>query len=250
MPTTLTPYDPVDYQSPLPANYPAILSQSFTKEESAAAKTAANRDNATLNDLLARDLFLALGDWREARGITADDAWLRMMVPMNLRTAHERDVPAANIMSTVFLDRQRPDLANPVSLLESIKEQMGLIKRNGLALIWVIALGLIDYIPGQMERSARRQGPVATTILTNLLRIFDKVDLPTDDGRLLTGNLRLDQFELFAPLRPWTCATFAAMHYAEQLQLCLQYDPRVLNSDEAEELLQRFMTRVRQSAGV
>jgi hypothetical protein len=183
-----------------------------------------------------------------ARGITDDEAWLRMMVPMSLRTVEDSKIPAANIMSTVFLDRRRSDLADPVQLLDSIKQQMGLIKQNNLALIWVIALGIVDCIPGQMARSARSQGPVATTILTNLMRVFDKIKLPKVDGRLVTGNLRLDRFEIFAPLRPWTCTTFAVMQYAGRLQLCLQYDPRVLTAADAEELLQRFGTRVRESA--
>ena len=243
-----TPHQPVPFGDELPATYPAALTHVLTTEETTQALAAAKRAGVTLNDLLARDLFLALGAWRDARGLVDDQAWLRMMIPMNLRGPDDAAMPVANIMSTIFLDRQRPELAAPQTLLASIREQMNLIKNNRLALIWVIALKLVSFLPGQMQKQADGQGTVATTILTNLMRPFAALYLPRDAAqRVIAGGLTLERFEVYAPLRPGTCVTFGVATYAGRLHLCFQYDPRVLSQVEAEELLTRFAEQVRRS---
>lgn len=247
VPATLTPYDPVSYDSPFPQQYPAVLSHEFTQAETAAIAQAARNQSGTINDLLARDLFLTLGAWRESRQLVDDEAWLRMMIPINLRRPDDQQLPAANIMSTIFLDRRRTDLNDPLLLLKSITKEMELIKRNQLGLIWVLGLRLLAMIPGQLERMGSSQGPVATTILTNLMRLFEELPLPRQEHKLIVAGAWLKKVEIFAPLRPWTCATFAIMTYGQRLQLSYQYDPRVLQPADGRELLSRYVSQVQAS---
>ena len=73
----------------------------------------------SINDLLARDLFLAIDRWRRNANVSAGDDWLRMMIPMNMRRPSDALMPAADVVSTVFLDRRPRDFANPGSLLRA-----------------------------------------------------------------------------------------------------------------------------------
>ncbi|MBA4017941.1 MAG: hypothetical protein C0483_12255 [Pirellula sp.] len=236
-PVPLLPHEPAVRTTPLPTTYPAVRTHAFSAAETQALLAAARASGATLNDLLARDLFLALRAWRERRTTVPDDQWLRLLVPVNMRTPDDRTMPAANVMSTIFLDRDGAQLrGDAATLLQTVHDEMTLIKRNDLGLIYLLSLRVSGILPGAIERAARKQKFCNTAILTNILRPLDTLPLPRTDGRLQVGDVHLDDFEFFAPPRPLTCASFGISTYAGRLHVGLQADSRFLSASDIDEL--------------
>jgi hypothetical protein len=81
----------------------------------------ARRLGVAVNDLLIRDCFLTLKRWRMRTG--DQSGWIRVAVPVNLRTRADRRLPAANKASLVFLDRLARHMADPQRLLHSVHEE-------------------------------------------------------------------------------------------------------------------------------
>lgn len=234
----------LDDPSP-PPEYPAACRTEFTEEESAAHTIAATHSGVTTNDLLCRDLFLALGDWRAKWHQGKPSDWLRVKVPVNLRTVADRRMPAANVVSAIFLDRRDGDFADPAKLLKSIHDQMQIIKRNQLGLTLVLSFRLNKMLPGGLSGTVRTDRVSATCLATNLGEVLAKTPVPERNGKLVAGNLVLDGFECLAPLRPHTAAAFALFRYAGRQCISLHYEPRALSAEQARDLLEMYAARVR-----
>ena len=241
----IVPHSPQPADSPLPPEYPAARFAEFTEDESAAYLRAAELGGVTTNDLLCRDLFLALAQWREEHKRGDSNDWLRMKVPVNLRTVADRRLPAANVVSAIFLDRRGADFSDPAKLLKSIHDQMQIIKRNQLGLTLVLSFRLQKKLPGGLRSTVRPDKISATCIATNLGEVLAKTPVPTMNGRLVAGNLTLESFECLPPLRPHTAAAFTLFRYAGRQCVSLHYDPRVLTAEEAQDLLDAYAARVR-----
>jgi hypothetical protein len=186
----------------LPDHYPAAATQEFDPTESERIRRVAPRLGTTVNDLLVRDLFLALGDWRSRHGQGTDRDWLRLSVPINLRTAADRRVPAANLVSMVFLDRRPAQFADPSRLLKGIHDEMQLIKRLHLGLTFVLSLRALRAVPGALARMTRADRCKATCVFTNLGAPLARVPLPRNNGRIAAGDVILESIDALAPLRP------------------------------------------------
>lgn len=244
-PAPLIPHRACADDSPLPENYPATEHCLLDLDATARLRRAALRLGVTLNDLLARDFFLALAEWRVRQGIPDDGRWLRMMIPMSLRTTEDRLLPAANLVSSVFLDRRGPDFEDADRLLQGIHAEMDLIKRLGLGLTFVLSTAICRRLPGGLFRQVRADKCTISCIFTNVGKPFVHVPLPRDDHRIVTGNLTLEDLDAVAPLRPYSCVTLGLATYARRMGITLHYDPRPLSSAQAADLLETFTRRLR-----
>lgn len=247
-PTPVVPHQVVPNDDQPPVNYPAAAHYRFTADETQALRQRAQANDVTTNDLFARNLFGALIEWRRrhAAPSATDQDWLRMMIPMNLRNPGDRELSAANVVSSVFLDRRGLDLADPDQLLRSIHEEMDLIKSNQLGLTFLFSLAVCRRLPGGLRQTARKDQCTVSCIFTNLGKIFVRTPVPRSHGRLVVGDLVLESCQIIAPLRPHNCVTFAAHQYAGRLAMTLHYDPRVLAASQAQELLDTFVRRSRE----
>lgn len=173
--------------------------------------------------------------------------WLKLAVPVNLRRAHHRGMPVANVVSMIFMDRRGPDFDDPDRLGRGIQREMFEIKRNRTDLTFVLALRLMRLMPGALSLIADRHKCRATALLTNLGRVLKHCRLPRQEARLVAGNVVLQRMQLLAPTRPYQCVAFAASRYAGRLSIDLAYDERVLRREQAQELLEIYAAQVRGS---
>lgn len=246
-PTPITPHEREPNGAPTPDIYPAACAEHFAAEVNAGLRKEAAALGVTTNDLLARDLFIAMTEFRRRRKLS-DDEWLRLMVPINLRNTADRRLPAANVVSSVFLDRRGTDIDNRATLLASIHDEMQLIKDHELGFTFVLSLHVNRLIPGGMRRAARGNRCNATAIFTNLGKLLSRTGLPKDGDSLVCGDVRLDSIEILAPLTPYTSAAFAAGWLGNRLSLTLHHDPRALSAEDARELLGLFAASVNRYA--
>jgi len=244
VPQTAQPDD-----TPPPKGYPATLHHRFRVGETSRIVQAAKRFKVTVNDLLARDFFMALQQWRSQQGISEDDRWLRMMIPVDLRPAEGHRLPAANLLSCVFLDRRGRDLLNRNGLLESIHREMDLIKRNKLGFTFVFGSAVYRWLPGGMRRGVRKDKCSISCIFSNLGRYLCECNLPREAGRIVAGNVRLEGADLVTPIRPYGCITLNAGTYADVLSMTLHYDPRPLSRQQAEQLMGLLVNQIAETVG-
>jgi len=244
-PAPLVPHRPnLDETAPPPA-FPEACIHHFSRAESAAL--AAIAEGATLNGLLARDLFLAVGRSRQQDGLPAD-ACLRLMLPINMRSPGDRRMPAANVVSTVFLDRCLSDGLDSAGLLRRINTLMDGIKHDNFGLAWLLALRLLQRVPrafAKVRRSRRRC--LYSMLLTNIGPVLAASPLPRDDRRLIVGDTLLEDVEFLPVTRPLQCLGIAVSTYAGRLSLGMHYDSRVVTADRAKELLDDYVGAIRAS---
>ncbi len=232
----------------LPAVYPATLSHEFAAEETIELRRSAKALAVPLNDLLARDLFLALEDWRRQDAPAKGRDWLRLTVPMSLRSPADFDMPAANVVSMVFLDRRSAEMADGRRLLQGINAEMRQIKRLGLGLTFVMSLWAVRRLPGGLPRLTRKAGCSATGLLSNLGAVLADAPLPRQGGRIALGGAVLESIDAVGPLRRGTHTAFSVFTYAGRFCITLHYDPRAISPAGAGALLDAYARRVRQSA--
>ena len=247
-PSPVLPHRPPNDDDPAPEGYPATRTHVFSQDETTSLNEAAKHLDVTVNDLLARDLYLALGKWRARQGAGNDDEWMRVMIPMNLRSMQDKLLPAANMVGAVFLDRRGRDLGDARQLLAGIARELELIRENGLGLIFIYALHVLGIVPRGLRSIARRGTCMTSSIFSNLGRPLLRCPLPREGGLLVSGNLVLERTDGAVPLVPFACMSATVMEYARRLSMTFHYDPRCVTAAQADDLAAAFVHRVRSTA--
>lgn len=237
-PTPLVDYRSASDDEPAGADFPRARSFCFDATTTARLRAAARHRGATLNDVLCCNLFVVLCAFRAE---SPRDAWLRIAVPVDLRTAQQDEMSAANQASLVFLTRRPDDCRVPNDLLASLHRELRQVKTNRLANTFVRGLELRRRLPGGLVGSVRRRTCQATAALTNVGQTLDSSRLPRREGKLVAGDLLLEAVDFLPPIRPLTCVSFSACTYADRLAICLQYDPRALAEPAVGRLFASFV---------
>ena len=205
------------------------------------------RQQGKLNDLLIRDLFLAIQCWREKRFLTRPKDWIRIAVPYDCRSRRDPALPACNAMSLIFMDQQHGDLEDARTLLSRISDQMQIIRREKYYTLFIRSLRCYPWLSALLKRwriHPNRQA--ATACFSNLGRIYRKSALPRDaaGGKLRAGNLVLDKVLPWTPAFPYVDVCFCACEYAGTFRIQLRYDPQVLTLEDAEDLCTLFRQQI------
>ncbi|MBX3411411.1 MAG: hypothetical protein KF708_01745 [Pirellulales bacterium] len=228
-------------------NYPT---HTFTVDETKQLRETARGAGATLNDLLLRDLFLTMQAWSDARGLGRARQLFRIMMPVNLRTADDDDLPAANVVAMVFLDRHLGLFHHPALLLKSIKLETWFLKTFRFGLAFVRSCALIGSIRGGLEFMTRDNRCYATTVLSNMGQVMTDVPLPRQNGKIVAGELVLEAIESAPPVRPFTSMAITPVTYAGRMALVLNYDRERFSAAEAQAFLSLYVQQLHAAAGI
>ena len=247
-PSALCSHPAAPHHDPPGSGHPATVTARLTSEETVAVQQAARRLGVTVNDLLLRDLFLALQAWRKAQGFHAPDHWLRLLVPVNLRTPADGEVPASNILSLVFLDRCGLNFDDPDALLRGVSDEMNGYKQRHMGQMLPLALALGRHLPGGLKKHVWANKCLVSSMLSNLGKLFEHSPLRGADGRLVAGEVTLQSVEVFPPVRPHMQAAFAVGTYAGLLWATLHHDARAISQTQAHALMNAFHQQVLSSS--
>ncbi len=204
---------------------------------------------ATINDVLLRDLFLAIDTWNQRQSSTDRRRSVRLAMPINLRQPRDQSMPAANVMSLAFLERSGKKLNHADTLLAGVVDETRLIKQRHLGLTLCRAAGLAGQVRGGLRFVLDPKRCYSTAVLSNLGAPLSDSPLPTREGKIFAGPVRLESLELLPPFRPATYAAFGVVTYGGHTAISLNVDPRFLRADAASDLLDTFEGYVRTSAG-
>ncbi|HEV7282847.1 MAG TPA: hypothetical protein VGN57_21755 [Pirellulaceae bacterium] len=236
-----------DFEAPddeAPPQFPSALTFDLTIEETERYADAALRSGGTVNDLLVADVFATAADWQKRFGLESKQ-WLRMMTPFNLRQYADRRLPAANVVSMVFLDRTPEQIADDAGLLRSLREEISLIQRLNLGLTFPLVLGGMARLPGGIGMMTKKSECKSSCILTNLGEPFAKLRLPREESGIRVGDVTLKGFDLVAPIRPLTRLALTAFRFEGRQALNLHWDARSVKREEAVAFLEECFRRMR-----
>ena len=229
------------------ADFPGFLTASLDRTGHQRLRDAAGRCGATLNDLLLRDLFLTIRQWNRRQPSWRPQRRLRIMMPTDLRNGDDFAMPAANLTGYTFLTREARECASPEELLRSIRNETALIKeqRSGTAFMdTIFAASRVRWLlPFLLSRNLC----LATAVLSNAgdpSRRFT-ARFPRRSGRVVCGNLVLEEISGVPPLRPKTRATFSISQYQRRLSISLRCTPRMFRPEDTAILLRLYVERLR-----
>jgi hypothetical protein len=216
-------------------------------EETRQLRAVAALHRTTLNDVFVRDVLIVLRDWNHAHGGTSRGR-LRVSVPINVRGRAEQDMPAANRIGFAFVVPESCDFSEESTLLAAVHQQMEQIREWKLALYFLGGLAFASSLKGVVPWALRRNRSFATTVLSNLSRVFVKTPLPRRNGQLVCGNVVLERVTGVPPIRPLTRAAIAVIEYAGETAVCLRCDPSLFRPGDRQALADAYAERLRETA--
>jgi NRPS condensation-like uncharacterized protein len=232
-------------QNQPPTGFPAIISRQFNEEETQRIKTLSKSQHVTINDLFLCSLFLAINNWQQRENQTGQRGRIRIAVPINLRTPNDHLMPAANIVSMVFLDRkpkQIQNIQNKNSFLQKIHREMMHIKKHHLGLALIYGLAVYRKLFGSYKKMIDRNRCWTTAVASNLGSLFSQTPCPRRNGNLLFDTeLELMEIHSVPPIRPQSAIGVCISSYANRLTVNMQYDVGLLNEEQANRLFD-FLT--------
>ena len=166
---------------------------------------------------------------------------------MNLRQAADCCLPAANVVSMVFLDRKPPQIADPGRLLHSIHDGNGLDPPPPVGSNFHIVAFGPAFAAGRTGEAGR-----SGTLRSDLR----SVQFGQGHGRFAPAAARREdrswqrgpgRHRFFAPVRDGTAVAVALVLYAGELQICMQYDSRRITEAQAADLMATYLQKIRTS---
>ena len=228
------------------ADFPGFLCHSFDRARHECLRNAAGAQGVTLNDLLLRDLFVTLDRWQGERLSWFQPRRLRIMMPVELRGTEDYTMPATNMVAYAFLACKAGDVGQPRELLRMIRDQTARIKHERFGSRFVDMIYAASRIRGLLPFALRRNLCMATAILSNVAdpsRRFT-ARLPRQAGRIVAGNLVLEEITGVPPLRPKTRAAFSISQYDRRLTISLRCDPHLFRREDTAALLNLYVEQL------
>jgi hypothetical protein len=244
--------------SPVTSWQPLILTATMDGDVVAGLEHTAKAHSVSVNDLLATALLVTIGNHVSTTGKAAGgpitpatgSEWIRVAIPMSLRTKHDHALPAANRVSMVFLDRRPEDRHDADRLATSIHDQMELIRSHALGHIFPMSLAVGRLLPGGLARTVRRPKPQCTAVLSNVGRPFHRSPLADADGTVRVGGGRLTGWWGVPPIRPGTALAVGTHETCGRRTVAFHIDRHRFPVDAAQTLLQAMVSELNSLAAI
>lgn len=232
---------------------PEPVVHTFSAADTGRLLAAARAARVTVNDLLLRDFFLGLAGWNWEHEPDRHRQLVRIMVAFDLRTAADALLPAANVVGMVNLDRtaRRRRPRGRAALLRSVRLEMLYQKtlRFGIAANRITSAisAVLRVWPGLSDTLYGVRRCMATAVVSNWGRLFERSRLVGADGRLVAGGLTVESVEAVSPQRVNSGVGFAISTYAGRLSLVLNYDRRRFSRVDAAALVRSVVREIERS---
>jgi hypothetical protein len=219
---------------------PLVLSVTVNEELVAGLETTAKAHSVSVNDLLATALLVTIG----AHVAQTETDWIRVGIPVSLRTKNDHVLPAANRVGMVFLDRQPNDRHDPIRLAAGVRDQMEIIRSHSLGHIFPMSLEVGRLLPGGLARTAKRPKPQCTAVLSNVGRCFRHSPLADTDGVIRVGGGRMTGWWGVPPIRPGTALAVGTHETSGRRTIAFHVDRQRFAPEAAQTLLHAMASEV------
>jgi len=192
-------------------------------------------------------MFQTLRQWTMKHPSTSSASWLRIAIPVNLKTGSGERLSAANGVSYTFVTRHPNECDNAQKLLQGIHGETDAATCRRRSLMFLRGFCLMEHIPGAIPLYMSMRRCFATAVLSNLGEITRHlgVRFPRESGKIVAGNLILEGIFGVPPVRPNTRAAFMIGIYGRRLGIALRADPLVFSPADARQLLALYVEQLR-----
>ncbi len=227
--------------------FPGVVSLQFNKEEHKLLREAAAGHGAMLNDLLMAEMFRTISRWNGAHKAARKNGWLRIMMPSDLREQQDYAMPATNMTAYTFVTRRKAECADLKQLMQSVREETGRIKHDQLGRKFMDTVEFANGGPSILKYMLSRDRCIATTILSNVGDPSKRftASFPRNKGRIVAGNLTLEDVSGVPPMRIRSHATLAIFSYLRKLTISVRCDPYRFHRHDAEQFLHMYADGLR-----
>jgi NRPS condensation-like uncharacterized protein len=229
-----------------PFDQSAIRSHLLPKSLHRTLRAVANHLQVSLNDLLVREMTLHIRDWNRRAGLSFGRRWIRLAIPLSMRTSRHDNMSAANVVSYALVTRREADCEDPDELLKSIHQQTSNVLFNREGIVCLKLFRLLRKIPGAMKLFLNYKTVLSTAVMANVgdVRRRFRGRFPLQKGRWIAGNVVVEQIHGVAPVRPNTLAAMSIGDYAGELSISLRTDGVMLNAEDSHQFLTEFLQRL------
>ena len=229
----------------MPAAFPDVVSHCFDKSAHKQLREAAGRMGGMLNDLLMAEMFLAMRDWNLDHG-GPNRQRLRIMMPSDMRDTADYEMPAANMTSYNFVTRKISNRDESAQLVRSMRDETARIRNEQRGTRFIDSIMLADTVPGLLGLLLSRNRCLSTVTLSNMgdpTRRF-LATFPRERGKLVCGNVILENMMGVSPLRPLTRAAVSVVSFYRQLMVNIRCDPHTMSVADAQGFLNCYVRRL------
>jgi len=225
---------------------PGVVSHTFDREQHKRLRHAAAEQRVMLNDLMLSEMFQAMQDWNVEQGVTGSQR-LRIMMPSDMRDKEDYAMPAANMTSYNFITRQTKDFRNSPQLVRGIRDETARIKHEQRGRIFIDSItAAAKYIPRLVPFLLSRSRCLSTVTVSHMgdpTRRF-LATFPRRNGKLVCGDVVLDNMVGVSPLRPQTRAAVSFVTLYRELTINIRCDPHKMILEDSARFLEIYVDRL------
>lgn len=234
-----------DYHKPL-QTYPSIAKHWFDPKEFHAIRKTAEKQGVFPHDLLLMASFKLASIWNAKSGRNAKKP-IRLCVPADSRQKGDDLMPAANVVSLTFMERLAADCGSDEALLDWIREESRRHRSASPGAYLIQFLTRAYAVPGILGTLLRGTRCLATMIVSNIgdpTRRFTAI-LPRVDGKIVAGDLTLEEIYGISPLRHGTRLAIGVQSYNRRLLITMRSDPYRFDPTDTPVLMDLFVEQLR-----
>ena len=224
----------------------SIFFRTLSRDAYRAIRGVVVRHRVTFNDLLLREMLLHVRDWNSTAGIATPASWVRIAVPISMRSPMHADIPACNLVSYALVTHRMQECNQPENLLRVIHEKTSSLLSGREGLIALRLFALLRRIPGAMRCFLSQWACAGSLVLANVgdVRRRFRGRFPLQDGKWIAGNVIVDRIAGVSPVRPETLVALAVAEYAGEVTISLKTDGSVISREDSERFLDEFLDRL------
>lgn len=234
---------------PEPHRHPAILLQTLSTEGTAQLRAQATAAGVTVNDLLLLTCLQQVREWNTAAGTAHSRQWIRIAVPISMRSGRHAGLPACNRVSYALVTHRMGECDDPQSLLQRIHEKTaGLMTGREGVIAWKL-FRVLRRIPGGLRCMLSWWSCAGTLVLANVgdIRRRTRARFPQHDGCWQAGSITVERICGVSPVRPNTVAAIGVAEYGGRMTISLRTDGLQLSRQDSELFLQQFCERLQRA---
>lgn len=235
-----------------------LVSLKLTRAETRGLRSVAKQSNASLNDLLVRELMLLSHRWnRRSAKPKLSLPSLRIptmcvLVPTSLRGPLDHELPACNVVSYVFMARSVRLMEQPEKLLCSIRDEMQLVHQFQAGWLFIQAIQSLQRLPGMFRLIMRgtRDTCMSTTVLSHMGNMLNGISsrLPREGKTIKMGNLLVEDVCGIPPIRQGTAVAFSTIMANGTLSVSIRCCAGRFSASDVQDVLNAFVQQLRQTA--
>lgn len=227
-------------------HHPAILLQTLSESSTARLRARAIASGVTVNDLLLLECLRQIRAWNTAAGTAGARQWMRIAVPISMRSGRHSGLPACNRVSYALVTHRMSECGEPLSLLKRIHEKTSSLMSGREGVIAWKLFRVLRRIPGGLRFMMSWWSCAGTLVLANVgdVRRRTRARFPQQDGCWQAGSVVVERICGVSPVRPNTLAAIGVAEYGGRMTVSLRTDGTMLTRQDTELFLRQFCERL------